>query len=210
VITTRISTIVKADILFFILILYTIVAKMLMLEACATVTIMDIGKQMIRSGMRNILKSMSDVEIQSASNAIRLSIFRYFDTILRPDIKIHIYRTSSSWIEVDTAGIIETLHERSIEPTDIDVPEVASDAPIPTRQYNVIFVPCLGFDEELNRLGRGSGWYDKFLGTQRHAIKIGVAFEATKYRSIPYEEHDVKLDFIVTESNIYTSQGNSA
>lgn len=181
-----------------------------MLEVCATVTTMDIEKQMIRSSIRKTLKAMSDVEIQSTSNIIKSSIFQYFDNTLKPGTKIHIYRTSPSWAEVDTSCIIEAFYERGIESIDIDTPEVASDAAMPNKQYDVVFIPCLGFDEELNRLGRGSGWYDKFLGTQRHAIKIGVAFEATKYRSIPYEEHDVKLDFIVTESNIYTSQGNSA
>ena len=74
----------------------------------------------------------------------------------------------------------------------------------------VIIVPMLMFDRKLNRLGYGGGYYDKsildlkryFNKKQKNFITIGLAYSEQETRSIPYESHDQKLDFIVTEKEI--------
>ena len=74
----------------------------------------------------------------------------------------------------------------------------------------VIVVPMLMFDRQLNRLGYGAGYYDKlilnlksyFNKKQKNFITIGLAYSEQETRSIPYESHDQKLDFIVTEKEI--------
>ena len=74
----------------------------------------------------------------------------------------------------------------------------------------VIVVPMLMFDRKLNRLGYGAGYYDKsilnlkryFNKKQKNFITIGLAYSEQETRSIPYESHDQKLDFIVTEKEI--------
>ena len=74
----------------------------------------------------------------------------------------------------------------------------------------VIIVPMLMFDRKLNRLGYGAGYYDKsilnlkryFNKKQKNFITIGLAYSEQETRSIPYESHDQKLDFIVTEKEI--------
>src|SRR5205085_1415379 len=71
-------------------------------------------------------------------------------------------------------------------------------------KYDAIIVPMLGFDKNLHRIGYGGGYYDKFLATQPQAQKIGVCFEVCRVKEIPIEEHDVKLDLIVTEGKIYS------
>ena len=75
---------------------------------------------------------------------------------------------------------------------------------------HVIIVPMLMFDRKLNRLGYGAGYYDKsildlkryFNKKQKNFITIGLAYSEQETRSIPYESHDQKLDFIVTEKEI--------
>ena len=63
----------------------------------------------------------------------------------------------------------------------------------------------LGFDPKtLHRIGYGGGYYDQFLATQPQAQKIGVCFDHGKTENIPTEPHDIPLDVIVTEENIYT------
>ena len=70
--------------------------------------------------------------------------------------------------------------------------------------------PMLMFDRKLNRLGYGAGYYDKsilnlkryFNKKQKNFITIGLAYSEQETRSIPYESHDQKLDFIVTEKEI--------
>ena len=74
----------------------------------------------------------------------------------------------------------------------------------------IIVVPMLMFDRKLNRLGYGAGYYDKLISTlkryfdkkQKNFITIGLAYSEQETKTIPYESHDQKLDFIVTEKEI--------
>ena len=71
-------------------------------------------------------------------------------------------------------------------------------------ELDMVLVPMLAFDEEGNRLGYGAGYYDKFLSMVRpNCVKIGLCFEMGRQATLlPAEEHDVKLDFVVTEQGI--------
>lgn len=76
------------------------------------------------------------------------------------------------------------------------------DSPAP-EQFDVVLVPMLGFDSNLHRIGYGGGYYDKFLAGQLQAQKIGVCFESGRVERLPAEPHDVPLDVIITEKNVY-------
>lgn len=66
----------------------------------------------------------------------------------------------------------------------------------------VLLIPGLAFDKEFMRLGFGSGFYDKFLKNYS-GIKIGISFcEAISEDSLPCEDHDIAMDFIVTDKYI--------
>lgn len=63
----------------------------------------------------------------------------------------------------------------------------------------VMLVPLLAFDEKNNRLGRGGGFYDRYIKENRERLyTIGVAFSVSKYKDIPLENHDERLDLIIT------------
>ena len=66
-----------------------------------------------------------------------------------------------------------------------------------------IIVPCLGFNDSCYRLGKGKGYYDRYLLRCKNAIKIGVAYQIQKLDDLAIEQHDFQLDLIVTNSNIY-------
>lgn len=66
----------------------------------------------------------------------------------------------------------------------------------------IIIVPGLGFDQSGKRLGRGKGFYDKYL-EKNAAVKIAVAFEMQMEKEIPVDPHDIKMDFVVTDQKIY-------
>jgi 5-formyltetrahydrofolate cyclo-ligase len=74
----------------------------------------------------------------------------------------------------------------------------------------IIVVPMLMFDRKLNRLGYGGGYYDKsifslkqyFNKEEKSFFAIGLAYSEQETKSIPYESHDQKLDFIITEKEI--------
>lgn len=65
----------------------------------------------------------------------------------------------------------------------------------------LIAVPCLAVDRNGNRLGMGSGFYDRFLSTV-DAPKVALIFDFQFIDEIPSGEHDVKVDIVVTESGI--------
>ena len=70
---------------------------------------------------------------------------------------------------------------------------------------DILFVPLVAFDKELNRLGYGGGYYDRYiekLDKIKKVIKIGLAFTFQKISSIPINQYDKKLNFIVTEKEI--------
>ncbi|MFQ3306882.1 MAG: 5-formyltetrahydrofolate cyclo-ligase [Candidatus Midichloriaceae bacterium] len=67
------------------------------------------------------------------------------------------------------------------------------------RKPDLVIVPVVGFDENHNRLGYGSGYYDRALSSMNGVIKLGVAYDFQKVTSIPKENHDIKLDIMITD-----------
>ena len=70
---------------------------------------------------------------------------------------------------------------------------------------DILLVPIVGYDNDLNRLGYGGGYYDRYiekLEKIKEVIKIGLAFSFQKISSIPINQYDKRLDFIVTEKEI--------
>ena len=70
---------------------------------------------------------------------------------------------------------------------------------------DILLIPLVAFDKNLNRLGYGGGYYDriiKFLKKKKKIITIGLAFDFQKFNSLPASKFDQKLDYIVTNKNI--------
>lgn len=67
----------------------------------------------------------------------------------------------------------------------------------------VIVVPLVAFDGDGNRVGRGGGYYDRYLARNLTSITVGVGFEIQNYSSwLRPTTHDVPLDMMVTELGI--------
>jgi 5-formyltetrahydrofolate cyclo-ligase len=64
-------------------------------------------------------------------------------------------------------------------------------------------VPMNGFDQRGYRLGYGGGYFDRTLARGPRPIAIGVSFEAFRLPSIFPRQHDIAMDFIVTEAGIH-------
>ena len=70
---------------------------------------------------------------------------------------------------------------------------------------DILLIPLVAYDSNLNRLGYGGGFYDRYIEKIekiKKVIKIGLAFSFQKISSIPINQHDKRLDFIVTEKEI--------
>lgn len=76
--------------------------------------------------------------------------------------------------------------------------ELAPDA-VP----DVVIIPLLGFDRAGTRLGYGRGYYDRTIAAmETKPLMVGYAFSAQELPEIPREDHDVPLDFLVTEAGV--------
>lgn len=65
---------------------------------------------------------------------------------------------------------------------------------------DVIIVPAVAFDKQGNRLGRGGGYYDRFLKKQTHATIIGVGYDFQLVDEVPVRKHDQKMHRIILPS----------
>lgn len=66
---------------------------------------------------------------------------------------------------------------------------------------DVVLIPGLAFTLLGDRLGKGKGYFDKYLSSLK-VIKIGVCFEEQIIPALPTEAHDVQVDFVVTDKKI--------
>ena len=88
-------------------------------------------------------------------------------------------------LKVNTYGILEPINRnKNIVP-------------------DVILVPCLAFDQRGFRLGYGKGFYDRYLGKylkkNKNIETIGIGFSFQKYKKIPTDKYDIRLNKIYTE-----------
>ena len=70
---------------------------------------------------------------------------------------------------------------------------------------DIILVPLVAFDKNLNRLGYGAGYYDRIiekLSKKKKILKIGLALSVQKINNVPVTKYDKKLDYIVTDKYI--------
>ena len=97
---------------------------------------------------------------------------------------------------------MDFFHWSTNDPLSINqygIPEPISNK---IRYPNILLVPLVAFDEHLNRVGYGGGFYDRYIKKNKKnkkIITIGLAYSFQKVNKIPINKYDIKLDFIVTE-----------
>ena len=124
----------------------------------------------------------------------------------------------STPFEVDTFELISKLKDKNIYAPRIEKQEInfykldlnnlkmnkyhilepLGTDKITNFQDTVILVPGLMFDQTGNRLGYGGGYYDKFL-SNKSLFKIGICYQELLIPKLEVEEHDIKMDMIITE-----------
>ena len=81
--------------------------------------------------------------------------------------------------------------------------EPARGVPFPVANIDLVIVPGLAFDRAGNRLGRGRGFYDRFLAHRDwRGLSCGLALEEQVFEQVPVGEHDARVDMLVTESAV--------
>ncbi len=140
----------------------------------------------------------------------------------------HLFLTIESKKEIDTSFIINILMGKDKEivipkinednslshflltdntkivPNKYGIPEPFNGISIPVNAIEVVFVPLLAYDVLGNRIGYGKGFYDQFLKECKpDVIKIGLSFFEAESTFNCVENHDMKLDYVVTPIMYY-------
>lgn len=126
-------------------------------------------------------------------------IYRSASRLLRETTgikRVLLYRPFTQWREADLSQL-----EDDFKTISFSYAPTIKGAALPSTTFDVIFVPLYGFNSNGYRLGHGGGWYDRLLGKQTNALKIGVGFEVCKV-NFTVEPHDIPMDLIVTESQV--------
>jgi 5-formyltetrahydrofolate cyclo-ligase len=187
-------------------------------------------KQELRNQLRAQLAALTPAEVRARSAAIweRLSVLPEFAGAVR--LLVYVSRGA----EVDTHGLIRQLlalgrqvcvpwfdprRQRYIASAVHDFgaelaagrfgilePRAEAVRPVAGDQIEAVLVPGLAFDGTGNRLGRGMGYFDSLLRETR-GKKIALAYEFQVLSEVPAEAHDVRVDFIVTETRTMQIKG---
>ncbi|MCB0340162.1 MAG: 5-formyltetrahydrofolate cyclo-ligase [Bdellovibrionales bacterium] len=190
-------------------------------------------KQSIRKEMRKVLRSLDHRWVKAASQQICANVCGLLDSELGDRVQHVLAWTSFFDGEPDLSGcIIEQLSRRQvylprtsengsmdyislgddwisqIEPGQFGIPEPrfsagnlfqTDDAP-----RAVVLIPGLAFGLDGNRVGRGKGYYDRFLANKSLAglIKVGVCWSLQVREEVPSESFDVTIDWICHERGV--------
>ena len=107
---------------------------------------------------------------------------------LEKNFKMSFYEwTKNSSLKINNFGIPEPFKLKKITPS-------------------VLIVPIVAFDTNLNRLGYGGGFYDRYISKlekTKKILKIGIALSCQKINKVPTDKFDKKMNYIFTESKVY-------
>lgn len=81
----------------------------------------------------------------------------------------------------------------------------------PSVQPAALLIPVVGFDEQGYRLGYGAGFYDRTIATfASPPLKIGVGFELSRMPTIHPQDHDIPMDYVITEKGLVFANASRA
>ena len=85
-------------------------------------------------------------------------------------------------------------------------PAASSASVISPSELDIIFVPGLAYGLEGERVGRGAGYYDRYLGMASNALRLSVAYDVQLFQRIHQDPWDEAVDWIVTEERSCVSR----
>src|SRR5262249_32198383 len=101
-------------------------------------------------------------------------------------------------LPIEINSLTSDIHEGNM-----GIREPLEGMPIPVFEIDLVIVPGLGFDEKGNRLGRGRGFYDRFLSHRDfRGVSCGLGLEDQVVEDVPAFEFDVRVDMLVTDAKV--------
>ena len=140
---------------------------------------------------RNISTVMSYCPFQKEVNVsilnemlLKNNVIVGFPVISDKDYTMDCYY--SRFYSLNQYGIIQPEKDKFIDKSKIDA----------------VIVPLLAFDEQCFRLGRGKGYYDRYL-SDYDGLKIALAYQMQMINKVVVDNYDVQMDVIISEKRVY-------
>ena len=153
--------------------------------------------------------------IKKQFNEKKIIIAGYYPSNYEVDILNFLYKASKKKFRI-ALPVIKSSNRMSFKPWVYKEPLYVNKFGILEPKNSkkkiipdLIMVPLVAFDNHLNRIGYGKGYYDRSLKKikkiNKNAITLGIAYSFQKCARIPVNKYDFKLDYIFTERGIISS-----
>lgn len=187
----------------------------------------DKKKQELRQGLLRQLLSLTEDEIKRRSNNVKknlskLPIYRDSKVItayyplkgevdilemIRKDLKNKRFCFPVMDLEAKNLSIFEVKDldcDFIPGPYGVREPNPEKTKKVDVKEIDMLISPGLAFDRQKNRLGRGAGFYDRFIQKLEPSVKkVGLAFELQILDTLPtHLTRDQKVDTVVSENTI--------
>lgn len=163
------------------------------------------NKNDIRKHIKNLFKKQDRDILEDKSNSITTELLIYINA---HNYK-HIACYESMIDEVETIALIDTLEK---EGKQVYTPQMISETEmifidkqfdIYEEDIDLFIIPGRAFSNDGKRLGRGKGYYDRFLAQKQYkkSKKVGICFDFQVLENIPTNKHDVSMNKIITNTH---------
>jgi len=184
-----------------------------------------LNKAALRKHLRQVLERMSDADRHAKSSTICSLMAASPEFVASRVVMLYL----STPFEVDTAPLalrawqagktvvvpkvswdqrrmlpveISSLHDQMTS-TGPGIREPVTGHPMPVEFIDLVIVPGLGFTNNGFRIGRGMGFYDRFLAQSDFVgLSCGLAFEEQMLEQLPLLDHDIPLSMLATDRGL--------
>lgn len=169
------------------------------------------GKDILRSELLRSLAALSNDEIQSLSFALTNQVIKLLK--MNPELTSKVGGAYLP-LKAEIAPVYQVLLRavpvalsypiQKEEGMGFAIPDgmprggIWLEKPFHEVEPDWLLIPGLGFSFDGGRLGRGKGYYDRYLENSK-ALRIGLAWSEQIIEKLPVESHDCHMDFIITE-----------
>ena len=184
------------------------------------------SKGTLRSRMRALLAAMSDearhegaaaasqrlIQLESLKHARVVMLYMPLATeVDLTQVAIRCFQNGQTvcvpkvdWQRRDMAPVeVTSFDDHVMETDEHGLRSPRSSRPILPELLDLVVVPGLAFDPQGNRLGRGGGYYDRFLRRLRPAATaVGLAFDRQIIDEVTADDRDISVELIVTDRRV--------
>lgn len=180
-------------------------------------------KETIRKQVRQTRRRIDPVEVQAASAVIAGKVLKLEEFVRASSVgcymalphEVQMYRViETCWAQGKRVGV--PVYDRNRKDYGFawyrqgdatgfgpeKIPQPLAIHPVAVSDLEFVVVPAVAFDSAGRRLGHGGGYYDRLLKGYS-GFKVGVAFEFQMVEAVPLESHDVAVDLVITEKQVY-------